>query len=299
MLAYVLRHWRGELSLPVAWWVNGVGLTALLLWADLQGAVPALLPEPATRFGFTMFLATGVVLSLLVPAWQVIGIFRSAEHHAATVGTILGARITQSGATLLTILLATRLLVFAGESVQGVRLAYGPGNGYTIEVSHAGRLLEVRGSFRFGLARDVQRALEANRRIRRLRLESGGGALSEARRLRELIVAGDLDTDSRSLCASACVSAYIAGRHRLLARAARIGVHLPRNPGFGLRGPVSPPYAGEIAYFAERGVPLWFRQRWVQSGRRFWYPAPDQLREAGIVHAFYGRPGPGEEVYFR
>ena len=76
-------------------------------------------------------------------------------------------------------------------------------------------------------------------------------------------------------------------------------MHLPHNPGFGVRGVMSPAYAREFAYFARRGVPQWFRQRWALGGRTFWYPPPEQLREAGVVHAFYGRPRPGEEIYFR
>ncbi|GMW06845.1 MAG: hypothetical protein QY320_14965 [Gammaproteobacteria bacterium] len=299
MFDYFLRHWRGELPLPVAWWLNGVGLTVLQLWTDLRGGLFALFPEPETRLGIVAILTAGFLLALLVPAWQVIGIFRTAERRAAAGGTVLAARLAQSATTLLAILLATRCIIVAGESVPGVRLALGPESSYSVAVSHSGRLLEIRGALTFGLARDVERALSAHPAVRRVRLESGGGALSEARRLRALIVAGNLDTDSRSLCASACVSAYIGGRNRLLSRAARIGVHLPRNPGFGLRPIVSPAYAQELTYFADRGVPLWFLQRWVQSGREFWYPTPAQLREAGIVHTFFGRPRPGEEFYYR
>ena len=113
-----------------------------------------------------------------------------------------------------------------------------------------------------------------------------------------LIRARNLDTDSTEQCSSACVSAYVAGRNRLLRRSARLGFHLPRNSGFGLRSTVTPEYAAELAYFGRQGVPFWFRARWIMSGRRFWYPTPDQLRAAGIVQAFFGAPRPGEEFYY-
>jgi hypothetical protein len=299
MLPYLMRHWRGDLPLSIAWWVNGLGLTGASLTLEALAGALGLLPEIDTRLRFGVFLATGVGLLLLLPAWQVIGIFRAADRHAAEVGTILAARLVQSLNTLLAILLATRFLVFAGESVPGVRLAWGLGGGHTVAVSHGGRVLEIRGSFDFGVADEAARALATNPRVRRVRLESGGGALGEARRLRELIIARDLDTDSREQCSSACVSAYMAGRHRLLARGARVGLHLPRNPGFGLRSPVNAAYAAELAWFGRQGVPLWFRMRWIASGREFWYPTPAQLRRAGVVQTYYGNPRPGEEFYFR
>jgi hypothetical protein len=299
MLAYLIRHWRGELPLAIAWWVNGVGLTMLSVGLDVFGGHLGFTPEPDTRLRFASFLLLGIALMLLLPAWQMIGVFRAADRHAAAVGTILAARLTQVLATLLTILLAMRFLIFAGESAPGIRLAWAPGSSYSVAVTHSGRVLEIRGSMTFGLADDAARALDDHPGVRRVRLESGGGSLGQARRLRELILARRLDTDSTGQCASACVSAYIAGRHRLLHRAARIGLHLPRNPGFGLRAPVTAEYSAELAYFGRQGVPLWFRARWVASGREFWYPAPDQLRRAGIVHSFYGRPRPGEEFYYR
>lgn len=297
MVAYLIRHWRGELPLWVAWWLNGVGLTALSL--ALEGNLGALGLDRGldSRAGVTLFVAAGVVLLLLVPAWQVIGIFRAADRHAAEVGTPLAAYVTQGLATVLTILLALRFVMFAGESYSGLRLAY-PITGWHYQVSVSGRLLEVRGSISFGLADAVQAALAANPQVRRVRLNSGGGSLSEAQKLRGIIIAHDLDTDSTSGCSSACVSAYIGGHQRLLRSSARIGLHLPRNPGFGLRGPLSPAYAAELGYFASRGVPPWFLQRWIASGRQFWYPTPLQLWQAGIVQAFYGPPRPGEALLF-
>jgi len=299
MLAQIGRHWRGETGLAVAWWVNVVGLTVLALLLEAAAARLGLAGAVETRAAFTALLAAGLFLLLVLPAWQLIGVFRAADRHAEQVGTILAARATQSAATLLSVLLAMRFLVFAGEAWSGARVAYPLGAPNVVEVTHGGRLLEVRGGIRFGLADQVRAALAENPGVRRVRLTSGGGSLSEARRIRELILARGLDTDAVSLCASACVSAYIGGRHRLLRRSARLGFHLPRNPGFGLRGPLTADYAAELAWFGSHGVAPWFLERWVRTGREFWYPAPRQLRAAGVVDTFFGRPAPGDEIYFR
>ncbi|MCC7258349.1 MAG: hypothetical protein IT486_08250 [Gammaproteobacteria bacterium] len=300
MFGYLMRHWRGELSLAVAWWINGVALTLGLLALSFNAQHLGIAPLLTTRTGFAVYCMAGLALFLLVPAWQVIGIFRTADRHAIEVGTLLATRLTQSLATLLTVLLATHFLMFAGEARSGLRLAWPPGGpSYTVAISHDGRMLEIRGSFTFGLAEDARRLLDANPQVRRVRLNSGGGLLGEAQRVRTLIVERGLDTDSTTVCASACVSAYLGGAHRLLHASARLGFHLPRNPGFGLRGRVSPEYAAELREFARRGVPRWFIDRWVASGRQFWYPDPRQLRMSGLVHGYFGRPRPGEEAWFR
>ena len=299
MSSYLIRHWRGELPLAVSWWLNGIALTAATVILEFNAGRFGLWDAISARSGFTVYLVAGVALFLLLPAWQVIGLFRAADRHAVEVGTILAARLAQALTTLLTILLATRFLAFAGEMASGARLAYAiDGPGYTVTVSHGGRVLELRGGFLFGIADDAREALEANPKVRRVRLNSGGGSLTEAQQIRALILERGLDTDSTTGCASACVSAYIGGRHRLLRSSARLGFHLPRNPGYGLRGRVTQDYASEINYFGQRGVPRWFLERWVATGRTFWYPNPRQLEVAMLVHSFYGRPRPGDEKYF-
>jgi hypothetical protein len=204
------------------------------------------------------------------------------------VGTILAGRAVQVLATLLTIVLAMRFLVFFGENLPGARAAYA--RDYEVRVLPGGRVVELRGGISYGVAELLEQTLTRNPQVRRLRLNSGGGLLTEAIRVREVILARHLDTDSTEQCASACVSAYIAGRHRYLHRTARLGFHLPRNPGLGVHSPVSAAYGRELGYFLRQGVPRGFIALWITSGRHFWYPTPRQLRAAGIVQTFVGRP---------
>ena len=124
MGSYLIRHWRGELPLAAAWWINGIALSAATVALDMNAGRFGFWDDISARSGFTVYLVAGVALFLFLPAWQVIGVFRAADRHAAEVGTILAARLTQVPATLLTLLLATRFLVFAGEMASGARLAF-------------------------------------------------------------------------------------------------------------------------------------------------------------------------------
>ena len=79
MLEYIVAHWRGELSLPRSYWVNGV----LLNIAIVMGSA---LSEPAT---YNLHLETMAVIALAmiglsgaIALWQIVGIWRSATKTA-------------------------------------------------------------------------------------------------------------------------------------------------------------------------------------------------------------------------
>lgn len=87
---YVVRHWRGELSLPVSYWING---------AVLGGIVSIVLLAAASEIGngdysprTILFAITGILLfSIAVWLWSVVGIWRSADHHVARGGSYVWA----------------------------------------------------------------------------------------------------------------------------------------------------------------------------------------------------------------
>lgn len=292
MFSYLSRHWRGQLPLWLTWWVNCVLLTGLLL---------VLVPWTARQLGIAAmddlrsFLGVSLLRSLqlgLVPLWQLVGLWRAAARDVATRPGRLPGRAVQVAAVLFTLLVAMRGLVFAAETAIGSRLAFSVGP-YASRVSLAtgGRAILVEGGLGFGVTDRVAALLAANPGVRRVELNSGGGALSEARKLRELIIGNRLDTYTRTGCSSACFSAFIGGRQRILERGARMGLHLPRNWDLGSTAPFSAAFLEELVYLRDIGLPGWFLVRWTNSGRKFWYPTEFQLRAAGVVTVVRGPPG--------
>lgn len=90
---FIPRHWRGELSLPVSFWVNGVLLG--LAWRLLLFAVVFLLRMAGLRSGIWMIVALvfdGAVAAVLT-AWTVVGIWRSAGGEGTRMVWLLLARI--------------------------------------------------------------------------------------------------------------------------------------------------------------------------------------------------------------
>jgi hypothetical protein len=263
----------------------------LLWWAVPKAALAAGLAPPDTA---PHFLGLFVLLFFqvgLVPLWQLVGLWRSGGRAVACDSRLRAGRATLVAAFLFTVFIVMRGLVFGSDQLIGgrVALALGPYS-YSVALLPGGREIEVAGGLGFGVSTAVRALLEANPQVRRLRLESGGGALSEGIRLRELILARNLDTYSVRECSSACVSAYAGGRFRYLQRGARIGLHLPRNWEAFSSSPIARAYRTELQFFRDRGLPGWFLDNWVRTGQRFWYPTEYQLTSSGLVTTLRGAP---------
>jgi hypothetical protein len=73
MADYVYRHWRGELSLPVSYWLNGCLLSVTL---NALGRVTV----ESSAWQLQVFGASLALLGIpIIAVWQLIGIYRSAN----------------------------------------------------------------------------------------------------------------------------------------------------------------------------------------------------------------------------
>lgn len=291
MTGYIVRHWRGELGPGVTWWLNCVALTAALWWTLPRLAVAGDFAYADTLGRFCAASTLQFLQIGLVPLWQMVGLWRCAARHSLAPGRRLAGRAAQVAAFLFTVLITMRGLVFGAELVIGARVAFALGPySYTVALLHGGREIAVSGGLGFGVSADVQAMLAANPGVRRIRLDSGGGALSEGTKLREVIIARGLDTYTARGCSSACVSAFAGGRFRYLQRGAPMGVHLPRNWEALSGNPVASGYRAELSYLRKRGLPDWFLENWIRTGQKFWYPTEFQLVSSGLVTGLRGAP---------
>src|ERR1700761_3082801 len=70
---YISRHWRGELSLPLSYWINGF-LLSLTLYV-LSASALAASPWQLQLFGASL----GIVGIPIVAIWQLVGTYRAAK----------------------------------------------------------------------------------------------------------------------------------------------------------------------------------------------------------------------------
>lgn len=89
MLFYMLgAHWRGEYSLPRAFWLNAMG--ALIMTQTLIQSVPLMLAYILQKEVWQVDDShAAAVLKLLVPAyalvWAAVGVWRSAENYGRDI----------------------------------------------------------------------------------------------------------------------------------------------------------------------------------------------------------------------
>jgi hypothetical protein len=89
---YIKRHWRGDLSLSLSYWINGW----LLGIACIVGTVPIFEhPSPSTEYAIGLLIV--IVLGCTIEVWQLIGIWRSASKHTERGGRKIWASLARVG----------------------------------------------------------------------------------------------------------------------------------------------------------------------------------------------------------
>lgn len=287
---YILRHWRGELPLPVAFWINFVAINLLLL--ALRPLVEQLLvswsldddPRLMARLAL---LHVGFVYALIYP-WQLVGVWRSAGRRIAQRRQHLWP---VAGRVILVLsLVATVGTVVAGAPVYRdiVRIALGPDRyaHYSLMVVGDGSLVHFRGTIGYRAARDLRRLLMSHPEVRGIILDSPGGWIASGRSLGRMIHEHGLNTYSFEGCHSACATAFISGSNRYLADEARLGFHQYAVPFGGLE-----PYSNmwleqqrDLQYFRNQGVSPSFLARLFQAEHGdAWYPTQRELLAARVI----------------
>ncbi len=289
---YIARHWRGELSLPVSFWGNWLGVTLLFGAAGLVIIEFELvsLDSPRTLAAGFLFLSLFVITATV---WQVVGIWRAARKyirvHAGRLKRLWGAAAIGVAAIVAVSSaydLAARLLPQA--VITGlIAFDYNLYGNYRISLAPGGEELRIMGGFGIGLAEDVRAQLDRSPAVRRISLTSPGGNIEEARKLARLIEARGLDTYTAKSCASACILAYAAGRRRLIGQEGKLGFHQYYFPGILREQARAEEEKGET-YLLSRGItPAFVAKVHRALPRNMWIPGHEELLAARFVTGYH------------
>jgi hypothetical protein len=285
--SYCARHWRGELSLPVSFWINGNFISLALV-----ALVMAVAATDAVNEMPRWFAAGGVAYWLLLAVmtvWQLVGVWRSAGKYLAAGKSKCWGRSALAMVTL-GIIASIFSLSTAGvpQSMEFVQLALGrdPIGSYQLRLSRDGTELEVSGAIIFGLTDEVAKTLDGNPKVMIIQLNSHGGRVGEARRLRNLIAARKLATFTATGCFSACTLAYAAGERRLIGRNARLGFHQYAFPGVRQRA-FRRQYEMDKNDWLARGIDRAFVERaYATAHNDLWRPEHPELFAARFVTGY-------------
>ncbi len=84
MIGYVNKHWRGELSLPVSYWLNS--FLANIFAVTIIVIIGAYMEHSLNPFLILSGLVFIYSMLMAITVWQVTGTWRSADNHKERTG---------------------------------------------------------------------------------------------------------------------------------------------------------------------------------------------------------------------
>jgi hypothetical protein len=280
------RHWRGELSLGVSYWIIGfIGNIAVMLVAIMFGA---LLADYQPLIGFIAFSSMWS-FTLLVVIWQFVGIWRSADNHVGR-----GGKAFWSGAAKVMVILGIfqSYGVFSNNAWPQIKEAYNivagdPRTGsFNMRLLNADTELEVFGGIPFGSTEKLRKYLDATPTVRTIHLNSRGGRIGEAIKMRDFITDRGLSTIATARCLSACTIAFLGGIERFLRpHKGQLGFHQGSFPGLSEDDFRS--ISEQIILDAiRRGVAKNFIEKaYATASTSMWYPTTKEVLDANYATA--------------
>ena len=280
---YFMRHWRGDLSLGVSYWANGMLGTFLVLFAanmlvQMQDSVGLKWMAVSSLFIYA--------LALLVSVWQAVGVWRSAGKHTSRGGNsgwATAARIAVGFGVLSTI--GVFISNYIPQSAEMLRILAGDKSipAYKITVLPGGAEVEFRGGLRAGSASELEKILAAVPQAKVLHIESIGGRIIEAKAMSTLVRARQMTTYTSERCLSAATLVLMSGKERVIATDAKVGFHAGNFPGLTSEQMRAMNDTMRTTMHAA-GVSASFINRVLSTPNdQMWYPTFEEMRSAGVI----------------
>lgn len=282
---YILRHWYGEVSLGISYWINYVGLNILftILTLIIVEKLDFETYPYIASFSIIIFWLFLVVLFI----WMIVGLWRSASNHTKKYNKYFWAIVVK-------FLIVIGCIRFIAEFIQvGLpqiqefsKIIVGKDSipKYNINILNNNTELEISGGIKFGLTNDVEKYFVRYPNIKVIHLNSIGGRITEAHKLYKFLKPKKLTTYVSKNCQSACTDVYLSGNYRVLRKGAFLGFHAPTFAGMSQEDLQDTIY-DEKKLFLNNGIKRSFVNKiFTTPNDDMWIPSNYELIEAGIVH---------------
>jgi len=285
MNRFILQHWRGEFSLPLAYW--GISFLFVSLLRVIGGYLVLEVESVTTSLTATAWiLYIFYAFSLLLLTWSFVGTWRSATRYSSEKNSTVWSGlakfaicvgILQISATFLT-QEAKVLKVFAPYLIgsdEGKRIA--------VEILDDGKTMKLTGAFGNGSYNTFKKSLDKNPNINKISLQSNGGLFKEVSLIAEEILLKRIDTYVEDKCESFCTIVFLSGYERFSTPSAKIGFHAPTFHGASELDDESNISSRKL--YAKLRVPNAFIDKiYSTPNSNMWYPTHKELVDAGIVN---------------
>jgi hypothetical protein len=283
---WFLTHWRGEASLGVSYWLNGLLLGYFL---PALVAIGYSLVNPLRHYlradAIVVLILTALQLTLWV--WVIVGVTRSANCHTARGGKLLWANVARVLMCVSVIGMAIRLdthLVPETRLLLSLAVGHDPLDTVTVETSPDGRFINLDGTIGLGSLGKLQDAIDASPSASTLILNSDGGREAEAEEMALLVQKKHLNTTVQDHCLSSCTVVFLAGSKREVDEDADLGFHQFTADGLTDDGRKRMSQK-MVESYRSLGLREWFIDRIVATPpESMWYPTKDELQKAGVLN---------------
>jgi hypothetical protein len=283
---YFIRHWRGELSLPVSYWINNI-LSVLLIYA-LAAPLVAFVGDGRTAgngsiaAAYSLYFITALAISL----WQLIGVWRSATHHPSRGGKAFWAGVVKLLVVVAAIRMSTDFGTFFWPIIsENARIAFGDEKfgAHSFRLLRNGTELEFSGGINVGVAKEFSQMIDAASQVKVLHLNSNGGRIAEADLMASKVRQRGLTTYVSEECDSACTHIFLAGKQRWISTHATVGFHRPDFPGLKTED-LLPIVEEERRQLISFGLPADFVSKVLTTpSSSMWRPTADELVTAHVI----------------
>jgi hypothetical protein len=287
LLNYLKKHWRGELTLTQAFWVNFVLLFFALSLLERLIFPPFVVDELAVTSAVLVYF---VVVKLIIYPWQVVGVLRScATRIRLNAGRMSAIAAQFAVAVSLVLVLISTIETYQSLQIYKQDLALKdiipPIPEYSLDLIKQDTLIHLRGPFEIGITNSVSELINRYPQVTGIILDSVGGQIYEGRGLARLIRENELQTFSLDECLSSCTTAFVAGITRSLGPNARLGFHQYKTYSLIPSINVDNEQAKDRAIFVTQGVaPEFIDKIFKHPPESMWWPEIDELVAAGVVH---------------
>ena len=289
---YIRNHWQGNQPLFWSFWVNLVAIRLVILFVE-RFTPPPFGDQSLTAIAMTVVYFA--VFQVVVFTWQVLGVIRACDRYQSEYGSYMTAWVAQLvvvGSVIVTLIYVLGAFQSLFTDPEGPPL--NPNlrdtsqlGEYSLTLSDDKARVHLRGDFRIGITKELKALVEKHATIKGVVLSSDGGRVSEGRGVARLIKNKKLDTYILETCKSACATAFMGGRIRILGPQGKIGFHQ-----FTMDTRVKTPYIDpqeeqkiDKALYVGQGVDNAFLERMFQASHsEIWFPGVDELVGSGVVH---------------
>lgn len=283
---YFGRHWRGHLSLPQSYWLNG--FLANMVLAGLGLGLLALEQSGQSLRAIAIGFILWVILFPALRIWTLVGIWRSAGRHSARGGSSGWGMLARIIVGLGVVSTVVQFPALSAQAKEFGLIAIGRdplGPEATMSLNQRGDAILLKGMLTAGVADRFEALINGAPDAKTVFLESDGGRIYEGLRMATLIRARGLDTRVERHCSSACTFPLLAGKDRSAHRFAEIGFHQPDFPGISDAERGEHIAANRADYLTAGIEPEFVEKAMSTPPAQMWYPTHLELVEAGALTA--------------